>query len=174
MIVLNSFLNHFDANKLHLKWKSIQFYLVKWDQEAAIGRGFHHHQAFFKGLFESFLGVLSSRFFAVFHKTSFKTSLKLMKKRFFEFFRVFLEKISNRDQTRDLLVTRMKPKTTGLRGMVLKVVKLDKSDSCYFSHEFILWVPLLHSGTIVIAGWWLSDECLSTDWQLPDDYSMIT
>ena len=61
-----------------------------------------------------------------------------MKKRFFEFFRVFLEKISNRDQTRDLLVTRMKPKTTGLHGMVLKVVKLDKSDSCYFSHEFIL------------------------------------
>jgi hypothetical protein len=78
-------------------------------QEAAIGRGFHEHPAFFKDFFELFLKVLASRFFAVFHKTS----LKLMKKkRFFEFFEVFLKKYAigfTRDWSRDLLVTRMKP-----------------------------------------------------------------
>ena len=55
------------------------FYLVKLHQEAAIGRGFYRHPAFFKGFFELFLRVLASRFFAVFHKTS----LELMKKKRF-------------------------------------------------------------------------------------------
>ena len=83
--------------------------------------------------------VLALRIFACgFSQKLFKVNEK---KRFFEFFGIFLKKYAigfTRDRTRDLLVTRMKPQTTGLCGMILKIVKLDKSNSCYFNHEFIL------------------------------------
>ena len=58
-------------------------------------------------------------------------------------------------QTRILLVTRMKPQTTGPCGMMLegqlKVVILNRSNSCYLNHDFILCVPHLHTGTIVLV-----------------------
>ena len=64
-----------------------------------MGRGFYHHPAFLKGIFELFLRVLASRFFCAESQNLLKVNEKINAN----------AKGFTRDQTRDLLVTTLKP-----------------------------------------------------------------